>query len=110
MSLSISFYGFPSKRNAYLHLSIAVFLFFDALALPSFGTATSDWLDHCSHSPLLARWLSMVWSTSVVFLCTRWLRPLPSFTGVYLVVLGFTIFYWVLPIFTGFYLVLLGFT
>ena len=32
---------------------------------------------------------------------------LPSFTGFYRVLLGFTEFYWVLPSFTGFYRVLL---
>ena len=41
---------------------------------------------------------------------TKFYWVLPSFTGFYLVFLGFTQFYWVLPSFTGFYLVLLGFT
>ena len=45
--------------------------------------------------------------TGCLVLC----RVLPSFVHVsYLVLLGFTLFYWVLPCFTGFYLVLLGFT
>ena len=41
---------------------------------------------------------------------TQFYWVLPSFTGFYLVLLGFIQFYWVLPSFTGFYTVLFGFT
>ena len=40
---------------------------------------------------------------------TRFSWVLPSFIGIYQVLLGFTRFYWVLLGFTGFYWVLLGF-
>ena len=79
-----------------------------------------SWFGHSSASGQVAFFFSFLpnvffvpskRSSSLVFLLlAEFYRVLPSFTGFYWVLLGFTGFYRVLPSFTGFYWILLGFT